>query len=205
MEKCLMFSLKCRIEVGEALRHLYLQVRSLMTSFFTSHLMSQSRLTPTRWAYRRTPQPILLPLWQQHAHAKRRAQWSVPCPSSLQLPIWCPWNSTKIWGHNMSLRPWRSFPPRNFVFIIDTIICRSFFIHPCSYISRFVLMYWHIIPIITLILWVPRGVHEAPLYNQITDIPSLCFRAHSLVRSSFPIQLSKQWTYLFVTWACLAL
>ncbi len=200
-----MFGLKHQIEVGEALRHPCLQVHPLTTSFFTSHLTSPSRLTPTRWAYHRTPQPILLPLWQWCAHAKRRAQRSVPCPSSPQLPIWCPWNSTNIWGHDTSLRPWHSFPPQNFVFIIDTIICRSFFIHLCSYISRFVLMYWHIIPIITLILWVPRGVHEAPPCDQIMDIPPLCFCAPSLLRSSFPIQPLKQWTYLFVTWACLAL
>ncbi len=74
-----MFSLKRRIEVGEALRHPYLQVRPLATSFFTSHLTSQSRLTPTRRAYRRTSRYFILPFRQWRPHAKRRAQRSVPC------------------------------------------------------------------------------------------------------------------------------
>ncbi len=45
-------------------------------------------------------------------------------------------------------------------------------------------MYSHVL-IITLILSAPRGAHDALLYDQIADIPSLHFPAPSLVRKLF--------------------
>ncbi len=57
---------------------------------------------------------------------------------------------------------------------------QDIFICPCPYKLRFVLMYSHMIPIVTLILSMPR-VHMMHHCDQITDIPSLCFSAPSLV------------------------
>ncbi len=172
-----MFSLKRRIEVGEALRHPYLQY--VLSRPHSSRPISRPNrgLHPQDEPTARTSRYFILPFRQWRPHAKRRAQRSVPC---IFLLCDSPSDARETVLIYEDITPWHSFPPRNFVFIIDTIICRTF-IHPCSYILRFVLMYWHMIPIITLVLWAPRGVHEAPLYDQITDIPPLHFCAPSLV------------------------
>ncbi len=143
-------------------------------------------LHPQDEPYRRTSRYFILPFQQWRPHAKRRAQRSVPCifllrnsPSDARETVLIYEDITHPSGPDIP------FPPWNFVFIIDTIICRTFihtvllYIKVCTDVLTYDTNYYPYSMGAQGCTW-----NTAMWSDHRTSLPCIFV----LVRSSFPIQ-----------------